>query len=108
MKQNPPKHLSKTAKRLWTDLTREFFISDAAGLAILTAGLEAFDRAQSAKVLLDEAGPVFSDRYGQPRVHPAAAVERDNRAAFLSALKQLNLDAIPAEAGPGRPGKTTP
>jgi P27 family predicted phage terminase small subunit len=100
----PPKHLSREAKRIWRDLTGEYVIVDAAGLAILTAGLEAYDRAQGAKSLLDKDGPVFRDRYGQPRVHPAASVERDNRAAFLSALKQLNLDLIPANPRPGRPG----
>jgi P27 family predicted phage terminase small subunit len=100
----PPKHLSPAARRLWRSLTAEFVIADAAGLAILTAGLESFDRAAAAKALLDKDGPVFRDRYDQPRAHPAAAVERDSRAAWMSSLKQLNLDCIPARPGPGRPG----
>ena|SRR3990172_9175932 len=100
----PPKHLSAAAKRLWRSLTTEFVIADAAGLAILVSGLEAYDRAADARLLLDRDGAFFMDRYKQPRAHPLAAVERDSRAAWMSALKQLNLDCLPARPGPGRPG----
>jgi phage terminase small subunit len=100
----PPKGLSVAARRLWRGLMAEYRLDDAAALAILTAGLEAFDRAAAAKALLDADGPVVEDRWGQKKVHPAASVERDNRAAFLAALKQLNLDVEPLRDGPGRPG----
>ena len=100
----PPKHLSPAAKRLWRSLTAEFVITDSAGLAILTAGLESYDRAASAKVLLDRDGPTVMDRWDQQKAHPAASVERDSRAAWMSALRQLNLDCLPARPGPGRPG----
>jgi hypothetical protein len=85
-------------------LTEEYALDDMAALAILTAGLEAYDRAQGAKSLLDVDGPVVEDRWGQKKAHPAASIERDNRAAFLAALRQLNLDVEPLRDGPGRPG----
>ncbi len=101
---NPPKALSPAAKRLWRGLVAEYELADVAALAILTAGLEAFDRAAAAKALIDQDGPVVRDRWGQQKQHPAAAVERDSRAAWMSALKQLNLDIEPLRDAPGRPG----
>jgi P27 family predicted phage terminase small subunit len=98
-----PKALSSAAKRLWRGLVEEYALDDVAALAILTAGLEAFDRMGAAKALLDADGPVVTDRWGQRKVHPAATVERDSRAAWMSALKALNLDLEPLRDGPGRP-----
>lgn len=100
----PPKNLSPEAKCLWRALIKEYTLDDVAGLAILTAGLESYDRAQTAKALLDAEGPTVKDRWGQRKAHPAASIERDSRAAFLSALKQLNLDIEPLRGAPGRPG----
>ena len=89
------------------EIQAEYGITDTGGLVILRSACESFDRCQAAKALLDKDGPVFVDRYGQPRVHPAAAVERDNRAAMLSAIKALNLDVVTPRDGPGRPGRVT-
>jgi P27 family predicted phage terminase small subunit len=99
----PPGHLGAEAKRLWKTLTAEYGIADAGGLAILTAGLEAFDRAREAKALLDTDGPVVVDRWGQKKMHPAAMIERDSRAQWLGAIKQLCLDLEPLRDTPGRP-----
>jgi P27 family predicted phage terminase small subunit len=99
----PPKALSSAAKRLWRGLVEEYDLADVAALAILTAALEAFDRAAAAKALPDADGPVVEDRWGQKKAHPAASIERDSRAAFLAAVKQLNLDIEPLRDGVGRP-----
>lgn len=99
-----PVGLSSAAKRLWRGLVQEYGLDDTAGLVILTAGLEAYDRAAAAKVLLDRDGPTITDRWDQQKVHPAASVERDSRAAWMSALKQLNLDIEPLRDSVGRPG----
>lgn len=101
----PPKALSPAAKRLWRDLMAEYALSDVAAKAILTAGLEAFDRMSAAKTLLDADGPVIEDRWKQKKMHPAACIEKDSRAAWMAALKALNLDIEPLRDGPGRPGK---
>ena len=84
-----PSGLSKAAGVLWERLQREYRVLDAAGLAVLEQALRAFDRAEEARRLLDREGCVVKDRWGQVKLHPAASVERDARAAFLSALKQL-------------------
>ncbi len=99
----PPKGLSVAAKKVWRDLTKEYDISDAAGLAILAAGLESYDRAMEAKRILDAEGPVMVDRWKQRKAHPAVNVELANRAAFLNAIRMLNLDVEVSNRGPGRP-----
>jgi P27 family predicted phage terminase small subunit len=104
MKKLVPDHLSLEAKKLYKDLIREYGIEDTAGLKILRVSCEAFDRAQSARREIDKDGMAVHDRWGQTKVHPLLAIERDSRAAFLSGIKALNLDLEPLRDKPGRPG----
>lgn len=99
----PPEHLSEDAKTLWVLLTTEYGISDAGGLAVLVSGLEARDRAELARVQIAEEGMTIIDRFGIRKPHPLLPAERDARAQWLAALKQLNLDLEPLRDGPGRP-----
>jgi len=99
----PPPGISQAAKKLWGALTKEYDIGDPAGLAILTAGLESFDRAAEAKKILDAEGPVVTDRWGQRKSHPATTVELASRAAWLNAIRMLNLDVEVSNRSPGRP-----
>lgn len=98
-----PEGLSPTAAGWWRRLTREYAISDEAGRLLLEQALRAFDRAETARALLDAEGVVVRDRWGQAKPHPAAAIERDMRAQCLAALRALNLDVEPLRDGPGRP-----
>jgi len=58
---------------------------------------------KEAQETLAKEGLVVTDRHGQQRAHPCTAIERDNRAQMLSALKQLNLDLEPLQPRIGRP-----
>jgi P27 family predicted phage terminase small subunit len=98
-----PNHLSKEAKKIWREIVAEYAIDDIAGLKILRVGLEAFDRAQAARVTIDREGMTVLDKFNQTKSHPLLPIERDSRAAFLSGLKALNLDIEPLNPGPGRP-----
>lgn len=102
---NPPEHLSKDARILWKRLVDEYGIVDSGGLAILRAGIEAFDRSQCARVLIDKHGLVIKDRFGAVKPNPLISCERDARAAFLQALKQLNLDLEPLKDIGRPPGR---
>jgi len=102
-KKDCPGHLSEEARGIWNQLTEEYAIDDVGGLAILKAGLEAFDRAQGARLAIDEEGATIRDRFGALKPHPLLSCERDARAQWLAALKQLNLDLEPLRDGPGRP-----
>lgn len=94
-----PTHLSEAAAAWWDRIVRGWDLDDA-GLLILTAALESLDRANQAQAVIAAEG-LFQD--GKP--HPACRVERDARAAMLTALKQLHLDLEPI--GPvGRPPST--
>jgi P27 family predicted phage terminase small subunit len=99
----PPKGLSAEAAKRWKAIVAEYGIVDAGGLHVLSVGLEAFDRMRACQQTITEAGATFVDRFGQPRPHPLLSVERDSRAAYLAALKQLHLDLEPVRDMPGRP-----
>ena len=101
---NPPKGLSAEAKRLWRLLLEEYAIEDAGGLAVLSTGLEAFDRMRLAQKAIAKDGMTVTDRFGQAKAHPLLTVERDSRAQWMAALKALNLDLEPLHDRPGRPG----
>jgi len=102
--KSAPKHLSPEAKRIWKEILREYAIDDAAGLRILRTALEAWDRAQGAREVIEQEGMQIVDRFGQSKAHPLLAVERDARAGFLQGMKALNLDIEPLRDGKGRPG----
>ncbi len=97
----PPKHLSSEAKKWWEQVVADYTIDDAAALVLLTA-CEAFDRRREAREMLKKEGLVVQDRFGQPKPHPAASIERDAAATLLRAWRVLGLDVEPP--GPiGRP-----
>src|SRR5690349_11714667 len=99
----PPAGLSAEARTLWRSLTAEYLIEDRAGLLLLETAMRAHDRMQAAATLIAKHGVCVADRWGQLRSNPATMVERDSRAAMLSALKALHLDLEPVRATPGRP-----
>ncbi len=96
--------LSAEATKLKSSIIKEYDIDDSAGLRILQTACEAFDRMREAQKNIQRDGMTVMDRWGQIKAHPLCSVERDSRAQFLSALKQLNLDLEPLRDGPGRPG----
>lgn len=83
--------LSPERESLWDKITAQFEFSEAE-LAILRAGLEALDRCQQAKGILDREGITVTDRWKQVKPHPAVNIERDNRSAFISAMRTLKLN----------------
>jgi P27 family predicted phage terminase small subunit len=97
-----PDHLSKEAKEMWEGVLTEYKIEDVAGLKILQASLEAWDRAQASREVIDLEGMQVKDRFKQMKAHPLITVERDARSQFLQGLKALNLDLEPIK-NIGRP-----
>jgi P27 family predicted phage terminase small subunit len=98
-----PKRLSAEASRSWQKIVDEYHIVDDTGLIILTTAFEAFDRMRVAQDQIKREGMTSTDRFGQTKAHQLLTVERDARAQFLAALKQLNLDIEPLADRPGRP-----
>jgi len=92
-----PKHLQAPERRLWKQIIDGYQIQDPAGQKILLAGLEAHQRCRQAREEIDSQKMTVVDRFGQEKPHPLLSTERDSRAAFLNAIKLLNLD-LPTEA----------
>lgn len=89
---SPPRHLEKPEATLWRDLAESFKFDDPASVSILSIALEAHQRARRCRQAIDRDGETVTDRFAQVRSHPLLSAERDARAAFLSAMKILNLD----------------
>jgi hypothetical protein len=71
------------------------FDLDEHRVRLLTLAAEAWDRAQEAREAIVVHGPVYEDRFGQPRARPEVAIERDSRIAFARLLRELDLDGEP-------------
>src|SRR5262245_38025829 len=98
-----PAGLSRESGEIWERVVTEYAIKDSAGLEVLRVGLEAHDRYRQAQQAIDADGASVKDRWGQTKPHPLLACERDARAQFLAAMKQLNFDLEPLRDRVGRP-----
>lgn len=98
-----PENLTKAAAAWWQKLVAEYDLSDPAGLLLLQAALECFDRVKACQRAVKREGMTFRDKAGQPKPHPLLTTERDSRAAMLANLKALNLDIEPLRDHAGRP-----
>jgi phage terminase small subunit len=102
---DPPSGLSDAAKAWWRETVAEYEL-EAHHLRLLTEAAWSWDRAQQARALVDAEGMVLRDRFGQAKAHPAVAIERDSRAAYLRACRELDLDgAQQPESRPPRPSR---
>lgn len=102
----PPSHLSAEAAAWWGKVAADYML-ESHHWKLVQAACEAWDRCQQAREVLADQGLVFVDKHGQPRAHPAVAIERDARIAFARVLRELQLDVdAPAEARPPRPAGT--
>jgi hypothetical protein len=98
----PPPHLGEAGSTLWRGIMRDYQIDDPAGCELLRQAAEAADRIDSVRKQIDKQGELLVIK-GVPRVNPLCAVERDQRAALVRCLRNLNLDLEPLRSGPGRP-----
>jgi len=87
--------LAAAGRALFRDLVREYEITDAGGLVLLTTASECADRMSAARLAIAQHGEVTTDRYGQAKVHPACQLEKDARSQLLQAIKLLGLDVDP-------------
>ena len=87
----PPPDLAASGRILWIRISSDFKFEDSASLALLAEGCRAADLLEAARAQLASSGPVFRDRWGQPKTHPAAAVARDSRAGLLACLRAIGV-----------------
>ena len=90
-----PEHLKTAGAELWTNIQKEYGVVDSGGLALLATACECLDRMRAAQAAIEAHGELVLDRYGAPKLNPATQLEKESRAGFLLALKQMNLDLEP-------------
>jgi P27 family predicted phage terminase small subunit len=99
-----PKHLSKEARKEWSRIQQEYGIEDDYGIFLLTRAMECFDKICSYEKIIEDQGATLMNRFGEIRVHPLIASQRDMRSSMLQSLKMLCLDIEPLKK-PGRPAE---
>ncbi|HSW43079.1 MAG TPA: P27 family phage terminase small subunit [Patescibacteria group bacterium] len=97
----PPRHLSAEARRLWRATVRAYAL-EPRHLVTLSLACEALDRCREAQATVAADGPYTAGRFGL-KAHPALAIERDSRIAFMRAVRELGLDLEPAASRPPTP-----
>jgi P27 family predicted phage terminase small subunit len=100
----PPKHLKAETRRWWASVVAGYVLEDH-HVRLLTLAGEAWDRGVAAREALAKDGMFFTDSRGNPRSHPAMAVERDTRIAFARLLRELDLDVEPPRSSSRPPGR---
>lgn len=93
-KLKAPAHLAMATRRWWSAVTADFDLEDH-HVRLLTLAAGAWDRAEQARETIATEGAFYSNRHGEPRAHPACAVERDSRVLFARLLRELDLDGVP-------------
>ena len=78
---HPPRTLGKVGLGLWTRITNEYDVNDAAGKELLALGCEALDRAEACRAAIDRDGEVQRGGNGFSKEHPA--LSQDWQAAPL-------------------------
>lgn len=90
----PPKHLKPPTRRWWSSVVAEYELEEH-HRKLLTLAAEAHDRCTEARETIAATGAYFLNFHGEPRAHPAVAVERDCRIAFARLMRELDLDGAP-------------
>ena len=97
----PPADLSPSAAEHFRRLRDDYGIADSFGIFILSEALRSWDRAESARRIIQTHGELLGSGT-RLRKNPAAAIEQTARAACLKALRSLGCETEPV-AAPGRP-----
>ena len=88
-----PAHLTPRSRRLYREIVDAYGLEDEGhAKETLRLALQALDRADEARRILDEEGLTYVNRFGEPRAHPMCAVEKDARLAAWRGFRELSLD----------------
>ena len=100
MSKHPvPGHLSVEAAE-WFESCVKSYELEPHHLKLLVFACEALDRAMEARRRIEADGAFFTNRFGEPRAHPAINVERDCRMWFARLVRELGLSDEDIEIRP--------
>lgn len=100
--QRAPKHLRKTTQNWFRSVVDDFDL-EPHHIKLLTLAAEAWDRAVSAREIIDAQGLTFLDRFKQPKARPEVAIETASRIGFARLIRELALDGVDAPEAPRAP-----
>ena len=87
----PPEHLSDRSQALWAAVVSRRQVS-IGRLAYLQSALESLDRADQARLAVEQQGMVVETKTtGAVHLNPLCKLEREARQQFLRAWHDLNL-----------------
>jgi P27 family predicted phage terminase small subunit len=94
MPMRAPSHLSPTSRKLWRRIADDYFSGQGedTALLVLTAMLEAKDRCDQARVIIEAEGLVVPTGTGSVKPHPAVNIEKEARLQLIRAARELGLD----------------
>jgi hypothetical protein len=94
-----PMHLASEEAELYAQIVRAYGLRDEAALKILEEGLRSLQIARECNEEIRLQGRIVWDGrdgagrgIGKQKLNPLCNLERDSRAAFLTALRLLNLE----------------
>jgi phage terminase small subunit len=99
----PPDHLMPESSAWFRSIVKSYGVADEYGLLALRGAMEAFDRGNAARLILEKEGMVTVSKYGDHRSHPCIGIVKDAEKNMLAFLRAMSLDVEPTRPGPGRP-----
>ncbi len=97
-----PSYLSAEASTWVNSVLREWGLEPHHEKILLLAAV-AYDRAMDARRRIKKDGAILLCKNGDLKSHPAVAIERDSRLAFVRLIRELQLDTESEEAEAIRP-----
>jgi hypothetical protein len=100
-----PNELKTRGRKFYAAVLKDFDPSNFGphDLQLLAQAGTCLDVIAEAEAELKSAGPYYTDRWGQPRPHPAQDVIRNNKICFARLCRELNLSSEKPE-DPRPPG----
>lgn len=104
-----PVEFCDEAKTMWQEIQAGWILGPD-GLPILRVACLSLSRYLEAEGILDEEGLYFTTASGQKKKHPMVEVSKNERAGFLAAMRQIDLQGEPEPpkriGRPPGPGKS--
>ena len=88
---HPPDHLTPETAAWFSGVASQYQLENH-HVKLLTLAAESWDRAQEARLALQEYGLIYYDRFSQPKSRPETAILRDSVTTFARPLRELDLD----------------
>jgi hypothetical protein len=98
----PSRPLGPHGSKLWASVLKEYDVSDASGVEMLTQACQMVDRAEALADSIANDGEIVRTPQGV-KAHPAIREELSCRGFIVPTLQKLGLNFEPVRSGPGRP-----